>query len=284
MPKAPINGIELYYESHGSGPAIVFAHGRGGNHMSWWQQVARFSGEYRCITFDHRGWGQSIAEYGSPLRENFGTDLIALLDYLGIEEAFLVAQSMGGISCTEFALAHPERTLGLVLGDTTGGVVSPGVLAELAKTNPPEGVARSLAPGFIAEQPSLTFLYQQIQGLNPERGEDGVISGFRREDGRQEADFFGLADTDAADSGRPGRYLPAQRHSRGAEGHSGVADGGGVRGCSLHPLREGRRVQRPAVRVLRRSAGGADSGSDCGLVLRESLSDRLHGSKPYGAG
>ena len=53
MPKAPINGIELYYESHGSGPAIVFAHGRGGNHMSWWQQVARFSGEFRCITFDH---------------------------------------------------------------------------------------------------------------------------------------------------------------------------------------------------------------------------------------
>ena len=37
----------------------------------------------------------------------------------------------------------------------------------------------------------LTFLYQQIQGLNPERGEDGVISGFRREDGRQEVDFFG---------------------------------------------------------------------------------------------
>ena len=64
MPKAPINGIDLYYESHGSGPAIVFAHGRGGNHMSWWQQVARFSGEFRCVTFDHRGWGQSVA----PLR------------------------------------------------------------------------------------------------------------------------------------------------------------------------------------------------------------------------
>ena len=191
MPKAPINGIELYYESHGIGPAIVFAHGRGGNHMSWWQQVARFSGEYRCITFDHRGWGQSFAEYGSPLRENFANDLMALLDFLGVEETFLVAQSMGGFSCLEFALACPDRTLGLVLGDTTGGVVTQGVLAELAKTNPPDGVARSLAAGFIAEQPALTFLYQQIQGLNPQRGEDGVISGFRREDGRHEADFFG---------------------------------------------------------------------------------------------
>ena len=189
MPKAPINGIELYYESHGAGPAIVFAHGRGGNHISWWRQVARFAGEYRCITFDHRGWGQSAAPYGSPLREHFAADLAALMDYLGVEQTFLVAQSMGGFSCLEFALARPERTLGLLLGDTTGGVTTPGVLAALARTAPPEGVARSLAAGFIAEQPSLTFLYQQIQALNPGRGEDGVISGFRREDGRQAADF-----------------------------------------------------------------------------------------------
>ena len=66
--QAPVNGIDLYYESHGSdsAPTIVFAHGRGGNHMSWWQQVAAPPvGEYRCITFDHRGWGASIAGYGS---------------------------------------------------------------------------------------------------------------------------------------------------------------------------------------------------------------------------
>ncbi len=189
MPKAPVNGIELYYESHGDGSPIVFAHGRGGNHLSWWQQVARFAGEYRCITFDHRGWGQSAAPYGSPLREHFAADLVALLDHLGVGQTFLVAQSMGGFSCLEFALAHPERTLGLVLGDTTGGVTAPGVLSALAKTSPPDGITRSLAPGFIAEQPSLTFLYQQIQVLNPERGEDGVISGFRRQDGRQASDF-----------------------------------------------------------------------------------------------
>ena len=190
MPKAAINGIELYYESHGSGPAIVFAHGRGGNHLSWWQQVARFSGEYRCVTFDHRGWGQSLAPFGSPLRENFGTDLTELLDYLGIGQAFLVAQSMGGFCCLEFALAHPDRTLGLVLADTTGGVASPGVLDAIHQTPPPpEGPARSLAASFIREQPCLTFLYQQIGDLNPERGEDGVIPGFRREDGPGEAAF-----------------------------------------------------------------------------------------------
>ena len=194
MPKAAINGIELYYESHGddSAPAIVFAHGRGGNHMSWWQQVAAFSGEFRCITFDHRGWGASIAEHGTPLRENFIDDLTALLDYLEIDKTFLVAQSMGGFSCLGFALAHRERTLGLVLGDTTGGVATEGTLAALKNTNPaPEGPARSLSASFIQDNQALTFLYQQVQGLNPPRGEDGVISGFRREDGPQIEDFAG---------------------------------------------------------------------------------------------
>ncbi len=194
MPKAPINGIELYYESHGddSDPAIIFAHGRGGNHMSWWQQVAAFSSEFRCITFDHRGWGDSIVQNGSPLRENFIGDLTALLDHLKIDKAFLVAQSMGGFSCLGFALAHPERTLGLVLGDTTGGVATEGTLAALKNTNPPpEGPARSLSASFIKENPNLTFLYQQIQGLNPPRGEDGVISGFRLKDGPNVVDFVG---------------------------------------------------------------------------------------------
>ena len=194
MPKALINGIDLYYESHGdeSAPAIIFAHGRGGNHISWWQQVAAFSGEYRCITFDHRGWGASIAELGSPLRENFIDDLTALLDHLKIDKVFLVAQSMGGFSCLGFALAHPERTLGLVLGDTTGGVATEGTLAALKNTSPPpDGPARSLSASFVKENPALTFLYQQIGGLNPARGEDGVISGFRREDGPQLEAFTG---------------------------------------------------------------------------------------------
>ena len=66
MPKASVNGIELYYESHGEGPTIVFAHGVGGNHLVWWQQVAHFSRNFRCITFDHRGFGQSAEVPGGP--------------------------------------------------------------------------------------------------------------------------------------------------------------------------------------------------------------------------
>ena len=104
MPKAPINGIELYYESHGDGPAVVFAHGRGGNHMSWWQQVPVISRNYRCITFDHRGWGQSSAPLDSIGPTAFVEDLKQLLDYLQVPQTFLVSQSMGGLACLNFAL------------------------------------------------------------------------------------------------------------------------------------------------------------------------------------
>ena len=217
MPKAQINGIELYYESHGSGPAIVFAHGRGGNHISWWQQVARFSSGYRCITFDHRGWGQSIAEFGSPLRENFTADLAGLLDHLGIQQTFLVAQSMGGFCCLEFALANPDRTLGLVLGDTTGGVASPGVLAALGRaTPPPDGVARSLAGSFIEEQPAPHLPLPRDR--RPQSGTRGRRCHLRvpQRGGSRRGGLPRLADPDTADCGRRRPHFPTGRDRRGA--------------------------------------------------------------------
>ena len=60
MPFAKINGVDLYYETHGNGPALVLAHGGGGSHLSWWQQVPELSKMYNVITFDHRSFGQSL--------------------------------------------------------------------------------------------------------------------------------------------------------------------------------------------------------------------------------
>ena len=186
MPTISLNDTEIYYESHGSetNPSIVFAHGRGGNTLSWWQQVSFFSAKYRCITFDHRGWGRSGNPDISRYREHFVDDLTSLLDHLGIDKTFLIAQSMGGFSCLGFALKHPNRTSGLVLADTTGGIATPGTLSELLKTNPPpDGPARSLSQSFIKEDPGKAFLYQQINDLNTPRGDDGIVSGFRQHDG-----------------------------------------------------------------------------------------------------
>src|SRR5579864_9152268 len=102
-------GAEIYYETTGTGPAIVFAHGLGGNHLSWWQQVPYFSQRYTCLTFAHRGFSPSRVTSGTVDPALFEGDLLALIDHLELAEVRLVAQSMGGWTCLNFALHHPRR-------------------------------------------------------------------------------------------------------------------------------------------------------------------------------
>jgi 3-oxoadipate enol-lactonase len=178
MPKTPVNGIGLYYEVHGDGPAIVFAHGAGGNHLSWWQQVAVFAPQYRCITFDHRGFGQSSDVSDGPGSQAFVEDLKQLLNHLKIERVALVAQSMGGRTCLGFTLAYPDRVQALVMADTTGGF-SDARMAQLraegeAALAAPNPSPRTYARHFPEQQPAQAFLYEQIRALNPPRRETSV--------------------------------------------------------------------------------------------------------------
>lgn len=174
MPIVNLPGVDLYYEVHGpeDAPAIVFAHGAGGNHISWWQQVPHFAGRYRCVTFDHRGFGQSVALDGRA-SEAFVDDLTGLLDALAIVRATFVAQSMGGWTCLNFALADPVRVERLLMADTHGGLRSLEIDAALAaarETPPtplPEGVHIAAGPTMAEEQPALAFLYGQVEALNP---------------------------------------------------------------------------------------------------------------------
>lgn len=177
MPFVHINEIELYYEVHGTGPAIVFCHGSGGNHLSWWQQVPYFSRAYCCITFDHRAFGRSSDLPERAGRTMFAPDLIGLLDYLGIEQVFLVAQSMGGRTAAGLLLRQPERVRAMVFSGTTAGCVDDEVRAlqaqfREANAGRSDGVARGLSPRFSAMRPDLTFLYRSIARLNPRRPAD----------------------------------------------------------------------------------------------------------------
>jgi pimeloyl-ACP methyl ester carboxylesterase len=121
MPTVEVNGAHIYYEEHGKGFPLVFVHGAGGNHMSWWQQVPEFSRHYRCVTYDQRGWGFSLdSDATGPAA--LVDDLRSLLDHLGIEQAFLIAQSMGGLACFGLTLANPERVKGIVMANTFAGM------------------------------------------------------------------------------------------------------------------------------------------------------------------
>ena len=172
MPFASVNGIELYYETHGEGPALVLAHGGGGSHLSWWQQVPMLSQTYQVITFDHRSFGLSRDLPDGPGPTAFVEDLTGLLDHLGVHKAAVAGQSMGGWTVCGFAAAHPERTSALILCDTTAGVETPEIdrthasLRERSKGNLAQILTSAYALSFPERQPALCFLYQQISALN----------------------------------------------------------------------------------------------------------------------
>ncbi len=185
MPLAQVNGTDLYYEVHGSGPPLVFAHGSGGNHLSWWQQVPFFSQRYRCVTFDHRSFGQTPDPDGQG-RRAFAEDLKGLLDHLKIERVAIVAHSMGGRTGVGFTLRNPGRVWALVLCGSNGGSVndeSRQIRTEMEERSPatPNGTVRGLSVGFAARHPEQTFLYRQIMRLNPRHPPDflAVAPGYR---------------------------------------------------------------------------------------------------------
>ena len=165
------DGFRLYYEdTGGNGPTVLFLHGAGGNHLSWWQQVPVFAEEYRCVTVDQRGFGQSPDVAGGPGPAALATDAIALLDHLGIARAALVAQSMGGWAAVGAAVQAPERFWAIALANTVGNLTNPEIAAlrqQLAAASPPRPPVlwhAALGETFRAEQPVESFLYAQIAG------------------------------------------------------------------------------------------------------------------------
>ena len=129
MPMLTIDDFNLYYEVHGTGTPIVFAHGVGGNHASWFNQIPIFAKGYQVIVYDHRGFGNSKDSQGGPGRSRFVEDLKDLMDYLAIEKAALVAQSMGGGTCTGFTVRYPQRVSALVLAGSVVGINLPETIA-----------------------------------------------------------------------------------------------------------------------------------------------------------
>lgn len=184
---------EIYYEVTGTGPALVFAHGLGGNHLSWWQQIPHFCDRYSCVTFSHRGFPPSVNRSGAAGPREFASDLGALIDRLNLEEVYLVAQSMGGWTCLAYAVWQPRRVRALVMSSTTGTVnfasIENPVIEGLARWNAEADAARAelASRGILAstgarmarEQPASYFLYREIYDLTPTAYKDRVRTAVR---------------------------------------------------------------------------------------------------------
>jgi pimeloyl-ACP methyl ester carboxylesterase len=112
-----VPGADLYFEVEGVGPAVVLVHGFSLDARMWDDQVPALRDVATVIRYDVRGFGRSsMPEPGVLYAQS--TDLVALLDHLGVANAVLVGLSMGGLIVLHTALVAPSRVHGLVLLDS----------------------------------------------------------------------------------------------------------------------------------------------------------------------
>jgi len=118
MAKALINGLQIQYETAGSGPDLIMVHGLAANLAFWFLQVVpHLSKAFRVTVFDLRGHGGTDMPASDYTTAHMASDLIGLMDHLKIPRAHLVGHSFGGAVALHSAALHPERFETLTLAD-----------------------------------------------------------------------------------------------------------------------------------------------------------------------
>lgn len=123
MPRFAAQGASLDFELAGAGPALLLAHGFGCGRRSWQPQLETLARVASVGTYDARAHGASDAP-ADPAAYSpaiFVSDLVALLDHLGLARASIGGLSMGANVALHFALEHPDRIDALILADVGSG-------------------------------------------------------------------------------------------------------------------------------------------------------------------
>lgn len=176
MPYTQSGSTRIYYEVHGEGPPILFAHGSGGNHAAWWQQTAALMGQYSVINIDLRGFGNSDPVEDGPDAQDFPEDILAVLRDCDAAPAVLVGQSIGAAAALQAALMDPDRVAGVVLAHSLGGMnhpdVTPLVKADRAEAVKMPVIDRLLTRRFQQEEFPRMFLFRQMGTFNQAKMQD----------------------------------------------------------------------------------------------------------------
>jgi pimeloyl-ACP methyl ester carboxylesterase len=127
MKFAAKDGVQIYYEEVGASEneAIIFAHEFAASVDTWYPQFEAFKDSYHCIAFNARGWPPSDVP-DDPTAYSQGlqvSDIIDLMDHLGLKKAHIVGLSMGSTTTLLFGIAHPDRALSLTIASTGYGAV-----------------------------------------------------------------------------------------------------------------------------------------------------------------
>ncbi len=178
MPTIATNGINLYYELHGSGPALVLIPGLGYNGWMYSHMIPGLAEHFQVISIDNRGSGLSDKPAGPYTAQMLAADVIGLLDAFDLPKAHIVGHSMGGFIAQALAIDYPDRVDRLVLSATNFGgphhvPITPPAMAVLTDVsgNPIErlrrGIVISTAPGFAENNPEFIESWVQYRVAHP---------------------------------------------------------------------------------------------------------------------
>jgi pimeloyl-ACP methyl ester carboxylesterase len=125
MPKALVNGVNIYYEVHGGGFPLVLVHEFAGDAQSWDPQVCFFARRYTVVTYNARGYPPSdVPEDPAAYSQQTSVDdLYHLMRHLKIERAHICGLSMGGFCVLHFGFQHAEMARSLVVAGCGYGAV-----------------------------------------------------------------------------------------------------------------------------------------------------------------
>jgi pimeloyl-ACP methyl ester carboxylesterase len=153
---APVNGLEMYYEVHGSGEPVVLLHGAFMSITSnWTGWIGELSKTRKVIAVEMQGHGRTADIKRDFSHENLADDVAALLDHLKIPSADLIGYSMGGGVAMQCAIRHPEKVRKVVSISSVfrhdGWVKEavdalPKITAEAFKGSPVEAEYKRLSP------------------------------------------------------------------------------------------------------------------------------------------
>ena len=164
--QAKINGITLAFNDQGTGVPLVFLHAFPLNRTTWKEQEQAFALQYRVITIDLRGHGESDAPLWRYTLDQAADDVIGILDHLSIQQAVFVGLSMGGYILFALYRKYADRVKGLVLAntraqaDTAEGKEGRFQMAQTAYKNGPSAIVdimipKLLSPAMIQRKPEL---------------------------------------------------------------------------------------------------------------------------------
>lgn len=168
--KVRVNGVDLYYETAGSGPPCLLVHGGPGvGHFGRLAQYAPLDDLVQLIEYDHRGHGRSSkAPEETYTQEQLARDLDGLCRTLGIDHPILLGASAGGFISLIYATQHPTAPRALILvGTSASSAFMPRATANMERLGTPamREAYRRLWDGSIDDPAEFQRAFETIQPM-----------------------------------------------------------------------------------------------------------------------